>query len=47
MKTEIKFLYQNEVNDVFSFTNENGDTDYISFPRTMGMSVEDVDNYLN
>lgn len=47
MKTNIIFLRQNAVNDIFQYTDENGDIDYISFPRTMEMTKEDVEQYLN
>lgn len=47
MKTNIEFVRQNEVNDIFSFLDENGNIDYISFPRTMEMTIEDVNNFLN
>jgi len=47
MKTQIKFTRSNEINDIFSFIDENNEIDYISFPRTMDINIEDVINYLN
>ena len=47
MKTNIKHLRQNSINDIFQFIDENGGIDYISFPRTMEMSISDVECYLN
>jgi len=47
MKTQIKFTRSNEINDIFSFIDDNNEIDYISFPRTMDMSIEDVADYLN
>ncbi len=47
MKTNIIFLRQNAVNDIFQYTDENGKIDFISFPRTMEMTKEDVEQYLN
>lgn len=47
MITIIKHLRQNEINDIFEFIDNNGEIDYISFPRTMEMSISDVECYLN
>ncbi len=47
MKTQIEFIRSNEINDIFKFIDENKEIDYISFPRTMDMKIEDIINYLN
>ena len=47
MKTNIKFIRQSEVRDIFSFLDENAEIDYIDFPRTMEMSLIEVEDYLN
>ncbi len=47
MATEIKFVRQTEIHDIFSFVDENGETNYTSFPRTMEMTLDDVESYLN
>lgn len=43
----VKFLRQDAVNDIFSYINCEGKTEYLKFPRTMGMNTKDVDNYLS
>lgn len=45
--TNVKFLYQNEINDIFSYIDEDKEVQYTSFPRSMGMTAEEVSQYLN
>jgi hypothetical protein len=45
--SNIQFVRSNEVNDIFSYIDENNDLQYINFPRTMGMSTNDVFEHLN
>ena len=47
MKTQITFIRSDEVNDIFSYIDENGEVEYTKFPRTMEMSLEDVENFIN
>jgi hypothetical protein len=45
--TNIQFVRNNEVNDIFSYLDKNNELQYTYFLRTMRMSIEDVKNYLN
>ena len=45
--TNVQYLRSNEINDIFSYTDKNNETKYISFLRIMRMNVIDVENYLN
>lgn len=47
MKTNVKYLRSNEIEDIFSFTNEEKETEYIKFPRSMEMNINDVNDHLN
>lgn len=47
MKTQIKYIRSNGVNDIFSFIDENGLEDFIKFPRSMEMTESEVEEYLN
>ncbi len=46
MMTNVKYLRSNEIDDIFSFTNEKKEMDYIKFPRSMDMNVNDVIDHL-
>ena len=46
MKTNVKFLRSNEIEDIFSF-EENGAIDYVKFPRSMEMTKEEVEAHIN
>lgn len=46
MEANVQYLRSNEINDIFSYTNEKNETEYITFPRTMEMSIIDVENYI-
>jgi hypothetical protein len=47
MKTQITFVRSDEVNDIFSYIDESGEIEYTKFPRTMEMTVTEVEDYLN
>lgn len=47
MVTDVKFIQQNEVNDVFSYIDEDGHKQYTSFPRSMYMTEGEVEDFLN
>jgi glycosylphosphatidylinositol transamidase (GPIT) subunit GPI8 len=42
----LKFVRQDEVNDIFSYINCGGEIEYLKFPRSMAMTVKDVEDYL-
>lgn len=47
IKREVTYVRSNEINDIFSFKFDVEETDYIEFPRTMGMNEKLVTEYLN
>ena len=47
MLNYVKYVRSNEVNDIFSYINCEGKTEYLTFPRSMEMTVESVDEWLS
>ena len=43
----VKFVRQDEVNDIFSYITCEGKKEYLKFPRSMGMTVESVNEWLS
>ena len=43
----VKFVRQDEVDDIFSYIDCTGEVEYLKFPRTMEMTVQDVDDWLS
>lgn len=43
----VKYVRSNEVNDIFSYINCEGKTEYLTFPKSMEMNVNDLDEWLN
>lgn len=43
----VQFVRQDEINDIFSYTDENNEVQYTKFPRTMEMSCKEVEDFLN
>ena len=39
---KVEYLRSNEVNDIFKETYSNGKVEYISFPRTLEITVENL-----
>lgn len=40
---DVRWIRQNEINDVFECINkETGETDYLSYPRSMDMSADEI-----
>ena len=44
---QVKYIRSNEINDIFSFIDKNGSEEIIKFPRTMEMSISDVEEHIN
>jgi len=42
----VKWVRQDEVNDYFEIKDGEGNVEYISFPKTMEMSEEDVYDFI-
>jgi len=47
MKVDVKYIRSNGINDIFSYHNEDGTLEYIQFPRTMEMNLEEVEEHIN
>jgi hypothetical protein len=47
MNTKVQFIRQDEVNDIFSYIDVNNKLQFTRFPRSMQMSVEDVEDFIN
>ena len=43
----VKYVRSNEINDIFSYVNCEGIVEYLTFPRSMEMSVETVNESLS
>ena len=41
---KVEYVRSNEINDIFKKTFANGEVDYITFPRTMEMKIEDLND---
>jgi hypothetical protein len=46
MLNYVKYVKSNEVNDIFSYINMEGEVEYLKFPRTMEMNVKLVEEWL-
>lgn len=44
---KVRWIRQNEVNDIFEVTYENGEIDYIYYPRSMEVSAKELEEELN
>jgi glycosylphosphatidylinositol transamidase (GPIT) subunit GPI8 len=46
MVNHVKYVRSDEVNDIFSYVDKEGEVDYLKFPRTMEMNVNGVEEWL-
>lgn len=35
---------ENEINSIFKYVNDKGKTKYLTYPRSMNMTIDDVEN---
>lgn len=47
MKTNVEFVRMNELEMIFSFIDENGIKNYVTFPVSMEMNVTTVEDWIN
>ena len=47
MKINIVKIRSNEIEDIFSYRDDNNEEQIVRFPRTMEMTEEEVEEYLN
>lgn len=43
---KVKYIRSNEIQDIFSYLDKQGEEQYISFPRTMEMGEQDVKEHI-